>query len=195
MVWTAMCIRWRWVFVLSASGQWSSPYTSRCQETFFCIMLVAVWIQSANVRFFFIYDHFGNDRVGAETFPDWLVPNCPPSKLMHGYQPLRPHPRLWAALGLWRSALWHVWATNVPWPVTAEETGQHCVQSTGAYDCFVFTERLLTGIILHIAVSWQCMVLQYYNQMMATLTPDVWACGTAWGLGTGLDMVHNTLSP
>jgi len=80
---------------------------------------------------------------------------------------------------------------------TTEGTGQHCVQSRRAYDCFVFTERLLTGIILHIAVSWQCMVLQYYNQMMATLTPDVRGCGTAWGLGTGLGtglgMVHNTL--
>lgn len=76
---------------------------------------------------------------------------------------------------------------------TTEETGQHCVQSAGAYDCFVFTERLLTSIILHIAVIWQCMVLQYYNQMMATLTPDIRGCGTAWGLGTGLGMVHNTL--
>jgi len=36
---------------------------------------------------------------------------------------------------------------------TAEETGQHCVQSRRAYDCFVFTERLLTGIILHVAVE------------------------------------------
>lgn len=76
---------------------------------------------------------------------------------------------------------------------TAEGTGQHCVQCTGTYDCFVFTKRLLTGIILYIAVSWQCMVLQYYNQMMATLTPDVRGCGTAWGLGTGLGMVNNTL--